>query len=97
MSIIEAPVEAPERPGESAALPDKLVVKFAGAVVLDRTDPGDQAIFRSLDLGHDVSLQIEGRCLRRAATQLTDREGELTGTKVEANVTVHSIYSPPES
>src|SRR6266508_2497750 len=86
MSIIEAPPPEAQRGGEEAALPDQIVVKFAGSVRLDRNDPSDVEIFRRLELGEDVSLQIEGRCLKRGSTQLTNREGESTGVKVEASV-----------
>jgi hypothetical protein len=91
--VIEEPI-APERGGEAPALPDKIAVKFGGTVILDRSDPRDQAIFRSLELGDDVTLMIEGRCLRQATTQLTDREGEPVGVRVDSHVAIHSIYTP---
>jgi hypothetical protein len=95
-STIEAPPEA-QRDGEEAELPEKIAVKFGGTVVLDRSDPRDQAIFRSLELGDDVTLMIEGRCLRQATTQLTDREGELVGVRVDSHVAIHSTYTPVDS
>ncbi|HEY8776551.1 MAG TPA: hypothetical protein VIM33_08760 [Gaiellaceae bacterium] len=92
-TLIDAPPEA-ERPAESAPLPDKIVVKLGGVVVLDRNDPSDAALFRRLELGEDVSVQVEGRVARRAESQVFDREGERVGVKVEAAVSVHAIYAP---
>jgi hypothetical protein len=91
--MLEAPPAAPERADESP-LPDQIVVKLLGSVRLDRNDARDVAIFRALELGEYVTLMIEGRCLKTGSTQLTDREGEPTGTKVEAIVNVHSVYKP---
>jgi hypothetical protein len=94
VSVIEAPTATPEESAESAPLPAKIAIKFGGTVILDRSDPRDQAIFRSLELGNDVTLMIEGKCSRQASTQLFDREGEPVGVKVDSHVAIHSTYTP---
>jgi hypothetical protein len=94
VSVIEAPTATPEESAESAPLPAKIAIKFGGTVILDRSDPRDQAIFRSLELGNDVTLMIEGKCSKKGWGFTTDREGELDVVKLEHAVTIHSVYKP---
>lgn len=73
---------------------DKIALKFSGTVFLDRMDPRDVELMRSMKIGGDVTLQIEGRCSKKGWGFTTDREGELDVVKLEHAVTVHTVYRP---
>ncbi len=74
---------------------DTIVVKLAGSVHLNPTvSSSDAELFRRLELGEFVTLQIEARVAKRAETQLTDREGEPMGVRVEANLGILTVYLP---
>jgi hypothetical protein len=73
---------------------DKIALKINGTVFLDRRDPRDVALMRSMKLGGDVTLQIEGRCSKKGWGFTTDREGELDVVKLEHAVNVHTVYRP---
>lgn len=74
---------------------DRIAIKFAGTVFLDRSDPADVALYNKLRLGNDVTLQIEGKCSGTAAKGATDREGDLDVVVGERTVKVQTVYVPP--
>jgi hypothetical protein len=73
---------------------DRIAVKFAGTVFLDRSDPNDVALYNQLKLGRDVTLNIEGKCSGTAAKGATDRDGDLDVIVGERSVKVHTVYRP---
>jgi hypothetical protein len=78
--------------GGRDATPDRLVIKFRGAVTLNPSDPRDAELFRRVALGQGgLSLQIEGRCSKYEQSYTSDRWGEPVGVKQEANVTVKTV------
>ena len=73
---------------------DRIAVKFAGEIHLDRSDPADVQIYNALRLGKDVALLVEARCNSTGAKGATDRDGDLdviVGTK---GIKVHSLMKP---
>lgn len=73
---------------------DRIAVKFAGEVFLDRASPADVALFRKLVLGQEVTLMVEGRCSATGAKGATDREGDLDVVVGQKAVKVTTVYIP---
>jgi hypothetical protein len=71
---------------------DRIAIKFAGEVFLDRSDPEDVALFNRMKLGQDVTLQVEAKCSGVAARGATDREGDLDVVVGQRSVKVHTVY-----
>jgi len=71
---------------------DRISLKFAGEVFLDRSDPNDVALFNRMKLGHDVTLQVEAKCSGVGAQGATDREGDLDVVVGRRQVKVHTVY-----
>jgi hypothetical protein len=73
---------------------DRIAVKVNGTIFLDRSDPRDVELFRSMTLGRDITLMVEGRVSKKAHGFTTDREGELDVIKAENAINVHTVYRP---
>lgn len=73
---------------------DRIAIRFAGEVFLDRSSPEDVALFNKLKLGHDVTLMVEAKCSSTGAKGATDREGDLDVTVGQRAVKVHTVYIP---
>jgi hypothetical protein len=73
---------------------DRIAVKFAGTVFLDRSDPADVALYRRLQLGHDLTLMVETKVAAVAGKGATDREGDLDVVVGESTLKVHTVYKP---
>ena len=73
---------------------DRIALKFTGTVFLDRSDARDVALIRSMKLGSDVTLQVEGRVSKKGWAFTTDREGELDVVKLETAINVQTVYRP---
>lgn len=71
---------------------DRISLKFAGTVFLDRSQPNDVALYRKLKLGKDVTLVVEGVCNDTGAKGATDREGDLDVIVGRKAVKVHTVY-----
>lgn len=73
---------------------DRIALKFAGTVLLDRSDEADVALWKKLALGKRVDLRVEGLVAAFQGKGATDREGDLdviVGTK---GVKVETVYLP---
>jgi hypothetical protein len=77
---------------------DKIAVKFAGRVMLDRSDPADVALFNKLVLGKEVELRCSGKVSRVGTGWATNREGDLDAVVGERQLHVDSVWvlSPEE-
>ena len=73
---------------------DRIAIRFAGEVFLERTSPEDVALFNKLVLGHDVTLMVEAKCSATGAKGATDRDGDLDVTIGQRSVKVHTVYVP---
>lgn len=73
---------------------DRIAVKFAGEIFLDRSEPNDVALFNRLTLGSDVTLMVEEKCSQTGAKGATDREGELDVVIGQRALKVHTVYVP---
>lgn len=73
---------------------DRIAIKFAGEVFLERSSPEDVALFNKLKLGQDVTLMVEAKCSSTGAKGATDREGDLDVTVGQRAVKVHTVYVP---
>ncbi len=73
---------------------DRIAVKFAGEVFLDRSSPADVALYNRLRLGQDVTLMVEGKCSATGAKGATDREGDLDVVVGQRSVKVTTVYIP---
>lgn len=73
---------------------DRIAVKFAGEVFLDRSDPADVALYNKLRLGSEVTLMVEGRVSGTGAKGATDREGDLDVVVGQKAVKVGTVYIP---
>jgi len=73
---------------------DRIAVKFAGEVFLDRSSPADVALFNRLVLGHDVTLMVEGHCSATGAEGATDRDGDLDVVVGQRSIKVNTVYVP---
>jgi hypothetical protein len=87
----EGPLALPKIDGEGV---DKIAVKFSGTVILDRSDEADVELMKRMKLGHDVTLQIEGRCAKKGHGYTTSREGELDAVVLQHAIAVHTVYRP---
>jgi hypothetical protein len=84
-------LQLPKVDGEGT---DKIAIKFSGTVLLDRADPADVALMRSMKLGNDVTLNVEASVSAKAHKFTTSREGELDAVVLEHNARVHTVYRP---
>lgn len=73
---------------------DKIAIAFSGRVFLDRSDPRDVALMRSMKLGNDLTLNIEAKCSGKGNAFSTDKEGELDVIVLEHKAKVHTVYRP---
>lgn len=73
---------------------DRIAIKFAGVVFLDRSDPADVALYNKLRLGSEVTLMVEGRVSGTGAKGATDREGDLDVVVGQKAVKVGTVYIP---
>jgi hypothetical protein len=73
---------------------DKIAIAFSGTVLLDRSDPADVALMRSMRLGQDVTLNVEAKVSAKAHKFSTDREGELDAVVLQHTAKVHTVYRP---
>ena len=63
---------------------DRIAVKFAGTIFLDRSDPNDIRLFRTLKLGRERDLKVTVRVGQNSGGWVTNQEGDLdvvVGTK----------------
>jgi hypothetical protein len=73
---------------------DRISVKFAGEIFLDRSSPSDVKVYNDLRLGKDVQLLVEAKCSSTAAKGATDREGDLDVVVATKGLKVHSLIRP---
>jgi hypothetical protein len=73
---------------------DRIAIKFAGEVFLDRSDPADVALYNSLELGGDIQLLVTAKCSGTGAKLATDRGGELDVTVGGKGVRVVTLAAP---
>jgi len=73
---------------------DRISIKFAGEVFLNRSDPSDVAVYNELRLGRDVALLIECKCSSTAGKGATDRDGDLDVVVGTKGLKVHSLSKP---
>ena len=73
---------------------DRIAIKFAGEVFLDRSDPADVQLYNRLRLGNEITLMVEGRCSATGAKGATDREGDLDVVVGQKSVKVVTVYIP---
>lgn len=73
---------------------DRIAIKFAGEVFLDRSAPEDVALYNKLRLGNEVTLMVEGRCSATGAKGATDRDGDLDVVVGQKSVKVTTVYIP---
>jgi hypothetical protein len=73
---------------------DRIAFTFSGTIMLDRADPADVNLFRKLNLGHDVTLQVEGACAGYGGKGATNRDGDLDVVVATRRIKIHTIYLP---
>jgi hypothetical protein len=56
---------------------DRISIKFAGKIMLNRSEEADVALFNKLALGRDVELRVAGRVQRASGAGATGRDGDL--------------------
>jgi hypothetical protein len=106
-ALAEAPPETGETtekkevPPETLALPkidghaiDRVEVKFAGRVKLDRSDPADVALMRRLKLGKEITLKVVGVVKGKPFEIVHDEDGYPGEVTSIAQVGVTSLYRP---
>lgn len=71
---------------------DRISIKFAGEVMLDRSSPEDVALYRRLTYGKTLDLRIAGRVAATGAKGATNREGDLDVTIGTRSVKVDTVY-----
>ena len=73
---------------------DRIRVAFSGGVWLDRANPADVALYRTLRLGRLVDLRVEVRVTGKAAKGATNKDGDLDVVAGVANCAVTSLHIP---
>lgn len=76
---------------------DRISIKFTGEVFLDRSSPGDVAIYNAFMLGKDVQLLIEAKCNATGAKGATDRDGALDVVVGTKGIKIHTLTTPAGS
>lgn len=73
---------------------DRIWVGFGSGFYLDRSDPNDVAFYNRLQLGRDVTVMVEARCLGTGAKGATNRDGQLDVIIGQKKLGVHTGYIP---
>lgn len=81
-------------PGIDGETTDKIAVKFSGTVFLDRSDAADCELMRSMKIGGNVTLMVEGRVAKKGWGFTSDRDGDLDVVKLEHAINVQTVYKP---
>jgi hypothetical protein len=84
-------LQIPKIDGQSI---DRISIKFAGEIFLDRSEPSDVAVYNALRLGKDVALLVEAKCSSTAAKGATDRDGDLDVVVGTKGLKVHTLSKP---
>lgn len=71
---------------------DKIWLKFTGRVALDRTDPGDVALFNKARLGAELWLRVSGKGARVGTGFTTSKGGDLEAVVGEREVRIDTVY-----
>jgi hypothetical protein len=93
--------EKTEVPPEKLALPkidgqgvDRIEVKFAGRVKLDRGDPADVALMRDLKLGKEITLRVVCSVKGKPFEIVHDEDGYPGEVTSIAQLGVTTLYRP---
>jgi hypothetical protein len=73
---------------------DRIAIKFAGEVHLDRSDKDDVALYNQIKLGREVLLTVEAKCSQTGAKGATDRDGDLDVVIGLKGLKVHTLRRP---
>lgn len=92
-TVYDGPLALPRVDGEDV---DRIALRFSGTVFLDRSDEADVALIKSMQLGKELTLMVEGVCAKYIGGFTTDREGDLDVILLSRAVKVHSVYRPVE-
>ena len=71
---------------------DKICVKVAGSIMLDRSDPADVALFNKLTLGKECELRCAGSVSGVGTRYATNRDGDLDAIVGEKTVNVETVW-----
>lgn len=75
---------------------DRIALKFAGTVFLDRSDEHDVALYNRLVLRGDVVLNVAAKCTSTGAKGATERDGQLDVVVGVKGLTVESVVLSTE-
>lgn len=71
---------------------DKIKVSFNGAVMLDRSDPKDVALYNRLLLGEECELRVAGKVSGTGGGYTTSKGGELDAIVGEKKINVSTVW-----
>lgn len=71
---------------------DKIAVKFAGRILLNRSDPADVALYNRLTMGKEVELRCAGKVTAVGAGWTTNRDGDLDAIVGEKAIKVETVW-----
>lgn len=73
----------------------RIALAFTGEIFLDRSDPEDVALYRTLILGKgDIELKVKAKCSGTGAKLATDKGGELDVVVGRKTLRIESVVVP---
>lgn len=73
----------------------RIALAFTGEIFLDRSDPEDVALYRTLILGRgDIELKVKAKCSGTGAKLATDKGGELDVVVGRKTLRIESVVVP---
>lgn len=73
----------------------RIALAFTGEIFLDRSDPEDVALYRTLVLGKgDIDLRVKAKCSGTGAKLATDKGGELDVVVGRKTLRIESVVVP---
>lgn len=71
---------------------DKIRIEFSGSVMLDRKNPEDVALMRSLHLGQSLELRVAATVGSKKHGYTTGKEGDLDAIVYTGGLKVDTVY-----
>lgn len=71
---------------------DKIRLEFSGSVMLDRKDPNDVALMRSLHLGQSLELRVAATVSSKKHGYTTGKEGDLDAIVYTGGLKIDTVH-----
>lgn len=71
---------------------DRIKIKFAGSVMLDRSNPADVALFNRLRLNQELELRVAGKVTGIGTGFTTGKDGDLDATVGSKTIKVDTVW-----